>query len=158
MRRLWRTTRRVIRDASPKRKAYLAYKEAARAKLAPLIAAEAARIGVTYNRVAIKDTKRSWGSCSAKGNLNFHYKLLFLPEHLMRYVVIHELCHRRHLHHGAAFWQEVAIWCPTFVADRQELRLLERTIGMSRGALVAYQTASLMTGGGERGNNHRAGV
>ncbi len=125
---------------SPRRTAYLNHKEAARAFLLPMIVSEASRIGVTYGRVSIKDTKRSWGSCSAKGNLNFHYKLLFLPEHLARYVVIHELCHRKHLNHSADFWTEVAVWCPSYEASRRELRHIERTIGMGREALLAYRT------------------
>jgi predicted metal-dependent hydrolase len=142
MRVLRRLQRMVGRGRSPrpssKRMAYLTHKEAARTYLLPLLETEAARIGVTYGRVAIKDTKRSWGSCSAKGNLNFHYKLLFIPEHLARYVVIHELCHRKHLNHSAAFWDEVALWCDGVMDCRRELRHIERHIGMAREWLITY--------------------
>jgi predicted metal-dependent hydrolase len=151
MKRLWRVLsvrgrgRGQSPRPSPRRTAYLNHKEAARAFLLPMIASEASLIGVTYVRVSIKDTKRSWGSCSAKGNLNFHYKLLFLPEHLTRYVVIHELCHRKHLNHSADFWAEVALWCPTYEASRRELRHIERTIGMGREALLAYRVQQSST-------------
>jgi predicted metal-dependent hydrolase len=146
MKQLWSTlrlrvtrTRRSVPKPSPKRMAYLNHKEAARTLLVPLIESEAVRIGVTYGRVAIKDTKRSWGSCSAKGNLNFHYKLQFLPVHLARYVVIHELCHRKHLNHSEAFWAEVSLWCEDVPGCRRELRHIERHIGMAREKLVAYR-------------------
>ncbi len=146
MKQLWSTIKRRVakkrRPAptpSPKRTAYLNHKEAARALLVPMIVYEAERIGVTYNRVAIKDTKRSWGSCSAKGNLNFHYKLQFLPVHLARYVVIHELCHRKHLNHSQDFWTEVALWCEDVPGCRRELRHIERHIGMAREKLMAYR-------------------
>ena len=146
MKQLWSTIRRRVakkrRSApipSPKRTAYLNHKEAARSLLVPMIEAEALRIGVTYGRVSIKDTKRSWGSCSAKGNLNFHYKLQFLPLHLTRYVVIHELCHRKHLNHSEAFWTEVALWCDDVPGCRRELRHIERHIGMSREKLLTYR-------------------
>jgi predicted metal-dependent hydrolase len=140
---LWRTVRRRLtsrtKSLTPKQKAYRAYKEEARNLLVPLVQQQAERIGVTYGRIAIKDTRRSWGSCSAKGNLNFHYKLLFLPEHLTRYVVIHELCHRKHLNHSQEFWDEVALWCDDVAGCRQELRYIERHIGMARERLLSYQ-------------------
>ena len=146
MKQLWSTIKRRVAKkrrsapiASPKRTAYLNHKEAARALLVPMLESEALRIGVTYGRVSIKDTKRSWGSCSAKGNLNFHYKLQFLPLHLTRYVVVHELCHRKHLNHSAAFWTEVALWCEDVSGCRRELRHIERHIGMSREKLMAYR-------------------
>lgn len=124
---------------SPKRTAYLNFKEEARAFLLPIIETEALRIGVSYGRVAIKDTKRSWGSCSAKGNLNFHYKLLFLPHRLVYYVVVHELCHRKHMNHSVEFWNEVAVWCKDYKELRSELRHIERKVGMSREALLKYR-------------------
>ncbi len=146
MRLLWRIVKKRVVSGrgrsprpSPKRTAYLTHKERARALLMPLIAEEAERIGVTYGRVSIKDTKRSWGSCSAKGNLNFHYKLQFLPLHLTRYVVIHELCHRKHLNHSEAFWAEVALWCEDVPGCRRELRYIERQVGMAREKLIAYR-------------------
>ncbi len=146
MKQLWgKIKKRVLKGRrsapkqSSKRTAYLNHKEAARSLLVPMIEVEAERIGVTYGRVSIKDTKRSWGSCSAKGNLNFHYKLLFLPEHLTRYVVIHELCHRKHLNHSEAFWTEVDLWCEDVLGCRRELRHIERHIGMSREKLLMYR-------------------
>jgi predicted metal-dependent hydrolase len=126
---------------SPKRQAYLNYKEVARRVITGELATLAHQYGFVYKRVAIRDTKRSWGSCSAHGNLNFSYKLLFVPDCIREYVIVHELCHLRHLHHRAEFWAEVALHMPDYEARRQELRRFERSKGTSRPVLLAWKAA-----------------
>ncbi len=69
-----------------------------------------------------KDQKTRWGSCSAKGNVNFNYQLAFLPDKLLDYVVIHELAHRRHMNHSRAFWAEVEKYCPDYLERREQLK------------------------------------
>lgn len=64
--------------------------------------------GFHYRRVSIRGQKTRWGSCSSQKNINLNYKLLFLPEPLVNYVLIHELCHTLELNHSARFWQLVA--------------------------------------------------
>jgi predicted metal-dependent hydrolase len=124
---------------SPRRSAYLAHKEAARLLIATQVSRVACDHGFVYKRIAIKDPRRSWGSCSAKGNLNFSYKLLFLPPCLTEYIVVHELCHLRELNHKAQFWSEVATIMPDYEARLQELRHHERHKGTSRPALLSLQ-------------------
>ncbi len=63
--------------------------------------------GITYNRIFIRLQKSRWGSCSAEGNLNFNALLALMPLEVLDSVVVHELCHRRHMNHSNAFYDEV---------------------------------------------------
>lgn len=76
----------------------------------------------TFNKVRIKSQRTCWGSCSAKGNLNFNYKLAFLPEKISDYVVVHELCHLEELNHSRKFWDLVEKTIPDYSDIRKELR------------------------------------
>jgi hypothetical protein len=58
--------------------------------------------------VSIRGQRTLWASCSNRKNISLNYKLLFLPAPLVRYVLIHELCHTIHLNHSAQFWALVA--------------------------------------------------
>ena len=104
------------------RRDYLKYKEGARAFIQERVAFWNEQYRFPYNRIAIKNTRRTWGSCSKKGNLNFSYVLLFLPQELADYVVVHELCHLKHPNHSKAFWAEVARTIPDHKKRRAELR------------------------------------
>lgn len=65
------------------------------------------KIGVTYNRITIRCQRTRWGSCSSKGNLNFNCLLVLLPDEIIDSVIVHELCHRKHMNHSAKFYEEV---------------------------------------------------
>ncbi len=59
---------------------------------------------LTYNRITIRRQKTLWGSCSGKQNINLNQNLLFLPSHMVDYVLLHELSHLEQLNHSRAFW------------------------------------------------------
>lgn len=82
----------------------------------------APQVGVTYNRIFIKEQKTRWGSCSSLGNLNFNWKLILLDTELLDYVVVHELAHRKQMNHSAAFWSEVEKVLPDYRERRRRLR------------------------------------
>jgi predicted metal-dependent hydrolase len=79
-------------------------------------------IGVTYGRITIRNQTSVWGSCTAKGNLNFNCLLMKMPSDVVDYVIVHELCHRRQMNHSALFWAEVAKYCPNYQEERKWLR------------------------------------
>lgn len=58
-------------------------------------------------RVAIRDTTSRWGSCSSSGTMSFSWRLAFAPRDVMRYVVMHELAHKKHMDHSPEFWAVV---------------------------------------------------
>ena len=57
----------------------------------------------SYNRLFLKNNVSNWGSCSIKRNINLNVNLVNLPEHLIRYVILHELCHLVYMNHGTRF-------------------------------------------------------
>ncbi len=67
----------------------------------------AEKIGVTYNKITIRSQHTRWGSCSSKGNLNFNCLLVLLPDEIIDSVVVHELCHRKHMNHSVKFYAEI---------------------------------------------------
>ncbi|MCC2631142.1 MAG: putative metal-dependent hydrolase [Candidatus Paceibacter sp.] len=75
-----------------------------------------------FGRISIRMQKSRWGSCSRKGNLNFNYKLVQLPQSLADYIVVHELCHLKQFNHSIHFWNLVAEAIPDHKARRAELR------------------------------------
>jgi hypothetical protein len=75
-----------------------------------------------FNRVSIRDQKTRWGSCSAKSNLNFSYKLLYLPLELADYVIVHELCHLQEMNHSDRFWRLVEKVLPDYQVQRKRLK------------------------------------
>ncbi len=79
-------------------------------------------MGVSYGRITIRNQRTRWGSCSSKGNLNFNYKLYYMPKELMDYVIIHELAHRVYMNHSKEFWSLVGNYCPDYQRCRQKLK------------------------------------
>lgn len=94
----------------------------ARAKITERTDYYAQLMDVSYGRISIRAQRTRWGSCSSKGNLNFNFLLVLMPDEILDYVVVHELCHRKEMNHSAAFWAEVAKVMPDYVERRKWLR------------------------------------
>jgi predicted metal-dependent hydrolase len=87
-----------------------------------LLAAEAARLGVSYEGPRMADQKSLWGSCTPAGLISLSWRLVLAPPDVFRYVVVHELCHRIELNHSQRFWALVARQMPGYAPHRRWLR------------------------------------
>ncbi len=87
-----------------KRRAEDFLKLEARRRFSEQARAKADAAGVRIARIAVKDTRSRWGSCSPRGVLMFCWRLIMAPPHVQDYVVAHEVAHLRHLNHGPEFW------------------------------------------------------
>ena len=76
----------------------------------------------SFNRIAIRNQRTRWGSCSKQKNLNFNYRIAWLPTHLADYIIVHELCHLQELNHSPNFWTLVSRAVPNHREVRRELR------------------------------------
>ncbi|NNJ31268.1 M48 family metallopeptidase [Bacteroides xylanolyticus] len=104
------------------------YRQRARQYLEEKTAFWAQIMNTDYGRIAIRDQATRWGSCSGKGNLNFNWRLVLLPEDLADYVVVHELAHRTYMNHSKAFWSTVEKEIPDYRSRRKRLREYESDI------------------------------
>ena len=80
------------------------YRREARSRLGGAVAEHAPRLDVEPAGLGVRDPRTRWGSCSARGTLSFSWRLIIAPVEILDYVVVHELCHLRHLDHSPAFW------------------------------------------------------
>ncbi len=103
-------------------KEYLECKEKARKFVEAAIKKYSRIYQVEYKKICIRDQRTRWGSCSQLGNLNFNYKIIFLPEHCAEYIVVHELCHLKEFNHSRRFWDLVARTVPEYREVRREIR------------------------------------
>ena len=124
---LFRLRRGVRRRPTLGRDRYLAYREQARALAYERIAFWNVHYQVVVGRIAIRNSRSRWGSCSKKGNLNFNYRIVALPRRLAEYVVAHELCHLAEFNHSPNFWSLVAETIPDHQIRRKELARIAAT-------------------------------
>lgn len=78
--------------------------------------------GFKYHQVAFRNQKTRWGSCTAKGNLNFNWRLVMAPIEVIDYIVAHELCHLKQMNHSGKFWELVAQTIPDHKRWRKWLK------------------------------------
>jgi len=96
------------------REHYITHKEKARELCTQKCKYRSSKMNLQYNNISIKSLKIRWGSCSSKKNLNFSYKIFFLPEKDQNYLIVHELSHLKHMNHSKNFWDLV---CETLESE-----------------------------------------
>lgn len=101
---------------------YKAKKEQARKIIQSKIEKFNRHYGFQFGKISVKNQKRCWGSCSGKKNLNFNYKIVFLPDDLRDYIIVHEICHLEELNHKKKFWSLVSETIPNYKLLRRKLR------------------------------------
>jgi predicted metal-dependent hydrolase len=82
------------------------------------------RTHITLETVAIRlsNARSRWGSCHASGRISLNWRLIHFPQHLIDYVVVHELAHLREMNHSPRFWAVVGGVIPDYAARRREMR------------------------------------
>jgi predicted metal-dependent hydrolase len=100
----------------------------ARGILTPLLRQLADEFGFNYQKVSIRSQKTRWGSCSSSGTISLNDQLLFMPPATVRYLLIHELCHTRHMNHSKAFWSLVERCCADYRTHDRALSEGRRSI------------------------------
>lgn len=89
------------------------------------------RTGLSYKKISIRSQKTRWGSCSSRGTISLNDQLLFVSGANAEYLMIHELCHTRHMNHSANFWELVEFHC----ADYREY---EAALNRARGDIPGW--------------------
>jgi predicted metal-dependent hydrolase len=100
------------------------HQKAARALLPARAAHWAQIMELTPGKINVSSARRHWGLCNARGDIRLSWRLILVPAALADYVVIHELCHLKHMNHGPKFWALVARYVPDYVAKRRALNKL----------------------------------
>lgn len=98
------------------------YKDNARSLVKERIAYYMPQINKPIGTIRIKNQRRRWGSCSSKGNLNFNWKIVMMPDDMLDYIIVHELCHLKHLNHSKLFWESVKKILPDYKVREQWIK------------------------------------
>lgn len=88
----------------------------------PKVIYYANQLGVRYNKINILDLKYRWGSCTPKDNINFNWRIIKAPIHVINYIIVHELVHLLESNHTPDFWNIVSIQLPHYEKARKWLQ------------------------------------
>lgn len=98
------------------------YRRQARQVIGERTRRKAAELGLAYRSLRITSARTRWGSCGARGTLNFSWRLVMAPLPVIDYVIVHELVHLEIKNHSPAFWQRVARLAPEYQQQRAWLK------------------------------------
>ena len=127
-----RVVHRRVGALGGSRKDYLLHKETARVLVHKKLTYFNQHYKLAWGSVAVRNQKSRWGSCSKARNLNFNYRIAFLPAHLQDYVVVHELCHLKEFNHSLKFWRLVGEVIPNYILCKKELQQQSKIIWHQR--------------------------
>jgi len=102
------------------------YRESARKRIEPLVKSWAERLDLDVPPLTIRDSKKRWGSCSSRGNLNFSLRSASLGDEDLSYLVLHEMAHLVHFDHGPLFHAFLAKHLPTWKEHQHSIFSLQR--------------------------------
>lgn len=94
----------------------------ARDKLSKRLRELAKEHNFQFNKISIRNQRTRWGSCSSKNNISLNMKLLHLPQHLIDYILLHELVHTKVKNHSKDFWNELETVVPNARTVDEQLR------------------------------------
>ena len=98
------------------------FKNLAKSKLSEYSHIYAHQLGVTIAKISVKDMTTRYGSCTASGNLNYCWRIVFAPETVLAYLCAHEVSHLKEMNHSKAFWENVKHLCPDYLQLRKWLK------------------------------------
>ncbi len=113
----------------------------ARRELLARVAVHAKAVTNQPTRIAVRDQRTRWGSCSSSGTVSFSWRLIMTPPAVLDYVVIHELVHLDIPNHSKSFWSKVGQICPDFELHRQWLRTHEAVVMRPLGVCIGNPAA-----------------
>lgn len=120
-----RKEKKIIRLTGPEVKQYqVQFKE-----YLEIRCKEIARImGLQYGKIRVNKAKTILGSCNARADLSFTFRLIFAPKELIDYVIVHELSHIKEMNHSARFWAIVEEIMPDYKQRRKNLKEFQRRV------------------------------
>ena len=105
-----------------KKKMELFYRSSSKNILEEKTFSQAKKMNLYPKKVKVRSYKNRWGSCAYNGDISYNWKLIMLPEKIIDYVIVHELCHLIHFNHSKDFWKEVIKILPNYNDSKEWLR------------------------------------
>ncbi|TFH51131.1 MAG: M48 family peptidase [Lysobacterales bacterium] len=106
------------------------YRREAKRCLPARLTPYARMLGVAPKRISIRAQRTRWGSCSSHGTICLNWRLMLLPSDLCDYVLLHELCHLRHMDHSVKFWALVESVFPDYAKREDRLEAMQGSLAL----------------------------